>query len=141
MLSTGYVLYFENAAVRVLEHPIGFAIFQYKLGPRAFTDLESALVHVNNLLHRRQWYRVLNDQRQMVPFSEEEITHVSEFWRTHLNHYHQGICVAVLMAHDVFARLAASQMRHYHQTVALTITYRLFEDEAEAAVWLRELPA
>jgi hypothetical protein len=135
MLSNGYALYFNNAAVRVLEHPHGFAIFQYLPGPRTLTDLQAAVTHVNRLLLRRAWGRVLNDQRQMVPFTPEESAWVHNYWHTHLDQHPHGITSAVIVAQDVFARLAASQLRHDHQ--ALDIEYHVFEDEGEAVAWLR----
>jgi hypothetical protein len=139
MLSNGYSLYFSNAAVRVLEHPDDFAIFQYQSGPRALADLQAALTHLDNLLRRRQWRKVLNDQRQMMPFSEEERAWVNTYWQAHLDQHNHGLHAAVLMAQDVFARLAASQQRLEHQAAALNITYHLFEAEAEALAWLRQL--
>lgn len=137
MLSNGYALYFNNAAVRVLEHPDGFAIFQYLPGPRNLTDLQAAVTHINRLLHRRAWGKVLNDQRQMVPFTPEESAWVCNYWRTHLAEHPHGITSAVVVAQDVFARLAASQLRHDHQAAALAIEYHVFEAEGEAVAWLR----
>ena len=139
MLSTGYSLYFENAAVRVLEHPAGFAIFQYQAGPRSLADLQAAVTHFDNLLHRRHWSMVLNDQRRMQAFTQEETAWIKAYWRTHLDRHPNGLYAAVLMPQDVFARLAAGQLRHDHQTNAPGISYCLFDDGANALAWLKQV--
>ena len=138
MLSTGYALYFENAAVRVLEHPSGFAIFQYQPGPRALLDLQAALTHLGNLLRQRAWHTVLSDQRRMQPFAKEETAWMAEFWAAYLARQDGGLRAAVLVAHDVFARLASSEFRHSNQQATLNITYRTFEEEPDVLAWLTQ---
>lgn len=130
-------LYFENAAAAVREHPAGYVVFEYKPGKRAFTDLQAVLQHLSNLLRRRDWHRILGDQRTMTPFTEQETAWIVDYWLDVTRQRPGGIYAAVLLAEDVFARLAATQLRHENKQAALT--YRLFEDEAEAATWLGQL--
>ena len=131
-------VYFENAVARLLEHPDGYAVFEYKPGPRIFTDFQAALTHTGNLLRRYDWYKILGDQRLMEPFTEQETKWVTEYWLAHNRQRVGGIYAAVLLAENVFARLAANQLRHEAQAAALT--YRLFDTAADAAAWLQQLP-
>ena len=130
-------IYFENAVATLREHPDGYVVFAYKPGKRELTDLQAILTHLRNLLNRRNWYKILGDQRLMSPFTEEENAWIIEYWLTVTRQRPGGIYAAVLLANDVFARLAANQLRHENRESALT--YRLFEHELEAAAWLTRL--
>lgn len=131
-------LYFENAVATLREHPSGYAIFEYKPGKRSFTEFQAALTHLSNLLRRHDWHKILGDQRRMTPFTEEENAWVVDYWLDVTRQRPGGIYAAVLLADDVFARLAATQLRHENKQAALT--YRLFDEEIAAAAWLRQLP-
>jgi hypothetical protein len=137
MFATSLPLYFENAAGRLLEHPDQYVVFQYKAGPRKFSDLQALLTHTGILLRRHNWHKLLGDQRLMAPFTPEESQWIVEYWLDTRHQRTGGIYGAVLLAHDVFARLSMNQVMHEAQAAAMT--YRLFEDEAEAAAWLRGL--
>jgi hypothetical protein len=137
MYSASLPLYFENAAGRLLEHPNQYVIFQYHPGKREFTDLQALLTHTGILLRRNKWHKVLGDQRQMAPFTEQESKWIVEFWLDGGRQQQEGLYGAILLAHDVFARLSMNQIMHEAQASALT--YRLFEDEDEATSWLRKL--
>jgi hypothetical protein len=130
-------IYFQNAAATLREHPNGYVVFEYHAGKRNFTDFQAALTHTGNLLHRRDWNRILGDQRLMSPFTEEESTWVTTYWLAQNRQRPSGVYAAVLLANDVFARLSATQVRHEAKAAALT--YRLFDEEAEAASWLLQL--
>jgi hypothetical protein len=138
MYSTSLPLYFENAAGRLLEHPNEYVIFQYHPGKREFADLQALLTHTGILLRRNNWYKLLGDQRLMAPFTPEESRWIVEYWLDTRHQRPGGIYGAVLLAHDVFARLSMNQVMHEAQAAAMT--YRLFEDEAQATAWLRGLP-
>jgi hypothetical protein len=137
MYSIGYSLYFENAAGRLLEHPDQYVIFQYHPGPRTFTDLQALLTHMGILLRRNNWHKLLGDQRLMAPFTKEESQWIVEYWLASPQQRVGGLYGAIIVAHDVFARLSMSQVMHEAQ--ASSLTYRLFEDQALADAWLREL--
>jgi len=138
MYSASLSLYFENAAGRLLEHPDHYVVFQYHAGKRKFTDLQALLTHTGILLRRNNWHKLLGDQRLMVPFTEEESKWIVEYWLDGPQQRDGGLYGAILVAHDVFARLSMSQIMHEAQ--AASLTYRLFENEKEATTWLRQLP-
>ena len=137
MPHTGLPIYFENAAATLHEHPDGYVIFKYKPGKREFADMQAVLTHLGNLLRLRDWFRILGDQRLMSPFTEKENAWIVNYWLDVTRHRSGGIYAAVLLAEDVFARLAATQVRHQNKAAALT--YRVFEQEAEATAWLQQL--
>ena len=124
-------IYFENAVATLREHPDGYVVFEYHPGPRLFAEFQAVLTHTGNLLRRKQWHKILGDQRLMTPFTEQETAWITNYWLDHARHRAGGIYAAVLLANDVFARLAATQLRHEAKAAALT--YRLFESEADAA--------
>jgi hypothetical protein len=121
----------------VLEHPDGYVVFQYHPGPRKFHHLQALLVHTRNLLQRNQWHRMLGDQRLMAPFTDEETAWIVENWLDPSQHGPKGIYGAVLLAHDVFARLSNAQVMH--EAHASALTYRVFDSEEAAAAWLRQV--
>ena len=130
-------LYFENPAGRLLEHPDGYAIFQYHPGPRQFHHLQALLTHTLNLLQRNGWHRMLGDQRLMAPFTEEESAWIVDHWLDPSRHGSMGLYGAVLLAPDVFAHLPHDQVMHDAKAAALT--YRLFDTEEAAVAWLQQL--
>ncbi len=138
MPSASLPIYFENAVAQLREHPAGYVVFEYKPGKRQFAEFQAVLTHLSNLLRRRDWYKILGDQRRMSPFTEQENAWVVNYWLDVTRQRPGGIYAAVLLADDVFARLAATQLRHENKEAALT--YRLFDDQQEADTWLRRLP-
>ena len=70
----------------------------------------------------------------MSPSTEEETTWVAEYGLDVTRQRPSGIYAAVLLADNVFARLAATQLGYENEQAALT--YRLFNDEDESATWL-----
>lgn len=137
MTTPSLPVYFENAAAKLREHPDGYVVFEYKPGVRQLADFQAMLTHTGNLLRRKNWYKILGDQRLMAPFTEEETAWVTGYWLDHTLQRPGALYAAVLLANDVFARLATTQFRHEARVAALT--YRLFEHEAEAAAWLRQI--
>jgi hypothetical protein len=130
-------LYFENSVGRLLEHPEGFVIFQYHPGQRQLSDLQALLTHTRNLLERNQWHRMLGDQRQMVPYSDEERAWIISHWLDSSRQRPGGIYGAVILASDIFARLSMDQVTQEAKSSALT--YRYFDNEANAVAWLRQV--
>ncbi|HEX8349395.1 MAG TPA: hypothetical protein VF598_05505 [Hymenobacter sp.] len=129
-------VYFENPVGRVLEHPDGYALVQYKPGKRQLYHLQAFLTHAGHLLQRRGWYKLLGDQRFMEPFTPEESAWIVDYWLTRAR---QGSEVygAVVLPNDVFARLSVSQV--INEAKAAAMTYRLFDNEDEAKAWLLEM--
>ena len=137
MLASGLSIYFENAVGRLLEHPDGYAIFQYHPGKRQLSDLQALLAHTGRLLRRNQWHRILGDQRLMAPFTDEESAWIVTYWLDPANQPPGVLFAAVVLANDVFARLATGLMKQEVQSAALT--YRLFDGVDAAAAWLQQL--
>jgi hypothetical protein len=132
--ATGLPVYFANSAGRVLEHPAGYAVFEYAPGARQLSDLQALLIHTGQLLRRRQWHRLLGDQRRMTPFTAEESAWILGYWLDPANQHTQALYAAVLLAEDVFARLATTQL--INDAKAATLTYHMFDNEPAAAAWL-----
>ncbi|MBD2770054.1 hypothetical protein IC235_19370 [Hymenobacter sp. BT664] len=131
-------LYFENPVGRVLEHPDGYVIFRYNPGKRKLSELQAVLAHTRNLLARNRWNRLLGDQRLMAPFTDEESAWIVDYWLDSSRQGPNGLYGAVLLAHDVFARLSNAQVMH--EAKASALTYRVFDTEEAAVAWLKQLP-
>lgn len=137
MLTASSRIYFENPVGRILEHPSEYAVVAYNAGPRQLSHLQAFLTHTGQLLRRNGWFKLLGDQRLMSPFTEEEQKWIVEYWLAHA--HETGLYGAVLVPHDVFARLSVSQVMTEARAAALT--YRMFDDEATAKSWLNSLSA
>ena len=127
-------LYFENSTGRIWEEPAGYLRLDYRPGPRELVPFKALLTHGAQALSRRQWHHMLVDQREMSPFNPVEQTWMTNEWLPRAvseSGYRFG---AVLVAHDVFARLAMNQL--VMASRGLAHSYRLFEAEAEAEAWL-----
>jgi hypothetical protein len=126
-------VYFQNAVARLLEHPHGYAVVEYQPGPRQLADLQGLLAQLERLLGQRRWNRVLGDQRHMQPFTPEESEWIRTYWLTRGTAFHG----AVLLPHNVFARLASAQI--VLEAKAANLSYRLFDDQPAAEAWLARL--
>ncbi|MGI4834951.1 MAG: hypothetical protein ACRYFK_15975 [Janthinobacterium lividum] len=122
----------ENAAGQVLTHPTGYVVLIYKPGPRTLPDLQALITRITELLRTYNWYRILGDQRLMAPLTTAQTEWLVHYWQQHGPLY-----AAVILAQDVFARLAASQLKQ--QISDTGITYRQFADEAAAVRWLGQI--
>lgn len=137
MLTLSLRLYFENPVGRILEHPDGYAVVQYKAGPRQLDHLQAFLTHAGRLLQSRGWHKLLGDQRLMAPFNDTERSWITEYWLDRKDKEAHPLYGAVLLPDDVFARLSVSQIMQ--EARAASMTYRLFQDLEEAEAWLRQL--
>ena len=128
-------LYFENSIGRIWEEPEGYLRLEYCTGPRETAQFRALLTHVAQALSWRRWEKLLIDQRLMVPFAPSEQQWMVTEWLPHAvneSGYRYG---AILMAHDVFARLSMNELIFGSRDLAHT--YRTFEVEEEAVAWLR----
>ncbi|QNH61286.1 hypothetical protein [Hymenobacter sediminicola] len=130
-------LYFENPVGQLWEDSNGYAIVQYHAGKRKLEELQAFLNHAARLLHSRGWHKLLGDQRVMSAFTEEERVWITDNWLNTAASEGKSFYGAVLIAHDVFARLSMNLVMTEARESALT--YRLFESETEAHAWLRQL--
>lgn len=127
-------LYFENSAGRIWEEPEGFVRLEYRSGPREQLPFRALLTHTAQALPRRQWSKILVDQREMSPYNPSEQEWMTNEWLPRAvqeNGYRFG---AILLAHNVFARLVTNQF--VTASRRLPHTYRTFETDEEAMVWL-----
>jgi len=124
----------ENGAGLVLEHPAAYMLLTYKPGRRTLADLQALITYIGHQLHRNGWHRILGDQRLMTPLSPEQSAWLAAYWHTYTQQYPGRVYAAVVHAHNVFARLAVSQLRQ-DMSIA-NITYSSFADEAAAVTWL-----
>ena len=130
-------LYFENNAGRLWEEPEGYLRLEYKPNPRETEQFRALLTHAAQALSRRHWANILIDQRLMAPFNPDEQSWMTGEWLPKAVHEHGYRHGAVLVAHNVIARLAMTQL--VFGTRDLPHTYRTFEGESEALAWLRSM--
>jgi hypothetical protein len=134
MPATHRTVYFENAAGRIWTEPAGYLRLDYHAGRRSEVEFRALLTHVRQAMSRHGRGRVLINQRQMAGFSPAEERWMVEEWLPLAiaeNGYRYG---AVLMADDVFARLAMSNI--VLATQGRGHEYQHFADEDEATKWL-----
>ncbi|RPD45226.1 hypothetical protein DNI29_17695 [Hymenobacter sediminis] len=132
----GLPLYFENPIGRLYEHPDGYAIIAYNPGPRQLATFQAFLQHLENMLRRHGWNKILADHRQLTPFTEEEHVFLHEHWLQTSHASGQQMLTAVLISAEQLAELPAEQQQTAHVG---TLTYHLFADVASATAWLRPL--
>ncbi|GAB3590088.1 hypothetical protein [Hymenobacter daeguensis] len=136
MPKTKRSLYFENGSGRVWEEPEGYLRLEYFAGPREAVQFRALLTHTAQAMSRRQWGRMLIDQREMAPFNPSEQDWMTNEWLPRAVTEHGYRYGAILVAHNVFARLATNQFVMASRN--LPHLYRTFETEETAAAWLLE---
>lgn len=138
MPSTTLRVHYESAVGRLLEQPAGeYIVVEYSAGPRKISDLQAFLHYAGLLLERRGWHKLLGDQRLMSPFTPEESKWITSHWLSRDQQRNSALYGAVLLPHDVFARLSVSQIMN--EAKAASMTYRLFTEKADAVAWLQQL--
>lgn len=136
MLTPGRSLYFENSAGRVWEEPASYIRLEYRAGTREVAQFRALLTHTAQALSRRQWSKILVDQREMAPYNPVEQDWITNEWLPRAvreNGYRFG---AILVAHNVFARLVTNQFITASRD--LPHTYRTFEADEAAVAWLAD---
>ncbi|MFC6221881.1 hypothetical protein ACFP2F_01410 [Hymenobacter artigasi] len=136
MIKANRSLYFENSIGRIWEEPEGFLRLEYRAGPREQVQFRALLTHTAQALSRRQWSKMLVDQREMSPYNPSEQDWMTNEWLPRAVKENGYRCGAILLAHNVFARLVTNQF--VMASRSLSHTYRTFETEDEAMVWLLE---
>lgn len=135
---SGLPLYYQNPIGRLYEHSDGYVVVDYNAGTRLKIDYLSFLQHLEHLLKRRGWNKMLANQRLMAAFTEEELTWIRGQWLTVSHALQREMVAAVLLPADVFARLAVSTLMQSAREGALV--YRVFNDAQTAAEWLCQVP-
>ncbi|MGI4738593.1 MAG: hypothetical protein ACRYG7_25770 [Janthinobacterium lividum] len=134
MLAPTPTIYFKNTVGCIWEEPAGYLRLDYYPGVREQTQFKALLTHVRQAMIRRGWNRLLVNQQQMSPFTPVEEAWMTTEWLPQTVReagYRYG---AVLVARDVFARLAMSSLLPTSRK--LGHLYRNFEHETEAVGWL-----
>ena len=134
MPTAARTIYFENGAGRIWEEPTTYLRLEYRAGPREEVQFRALLNHLAQALVRRGWNSILVDQRHMTPFSPSEQAWMLSEWLPRAVREHGYRYGAVVVAHNVFARLAMTPLvLSAHE---LGHTYRTFETVADAEEWL-----
>ena len=137
MIPAARTIDFENSVGRIWEEPEAYLRLEYRPGPREELQFRALLNHLAQALVRRGWDSVLVDQRAMTPFSSDEQAWMMSQWLPRAVHESGYRCGAVVVAHNVFARLAMMQLVLGSRD--LPHTYRTFENDADAVAWLLEM--
>lgn len=127
-------IYFKNSIGCIWEEPQAYLRLDYYPGLREEAQFRSMLTHLRHAMQRRGWSRVLINQQQMSPFTPVEESWMVNEWlpqAVHENGYRYG---AVVVAHDVFARLTMNSLLVTSRKIGHL--YRNFEGENEAVDWL-----
>ncbi|MCI1187932.1 hypothetical protein MON38_10920 [Hymenobacter sp. DH14] len=130
-------LLFTNAAGQLHEDPAGFLRATWGSAPRPSAAVQELFERMLLVLQHRQWARILVNQSQMRAFTPEEQRWVAHDWlpRAVVAGYRYG---AVVVSPVAMVRLATSFITT--SVMGLPLTYRSFDDEAEAESWLEQQP-
>jgi len=134
MPAASRTIYFKNSVGCLWEEPEAYLRLEYDPGPREEVQFRALLTHVRQAMQRRSWSRLLINQQKMSAFTPSEESWMVNDWLPQAvreNGYRYG---AVVVAHDVFARLAMTGL--VMTSRKLGHTYRNFEHEKEAVDWL-----
>lgn len=127
-------IYFKNNTGCVWEEPQGYVRLDYTPGVREETQFRALLTHARQAMRRHSWNKMLINQQQMSAFTPTEERWMIHEWLPQAvqeDGYRYG---AVIVAHNVFARLATANL--VLSSRQLGHIYRNFEREEEAVVWL-----
>lgn len=130
-------IYFKNSAGCIWEEPAHYVRLDYYPGPRQEAEFKALLTHARRAMQRHGWGRLLINQQQMTPFTPTETSWMVNEWLPQAVReagYRHG---AVVVADDVFARLAMTGLAPTSRQ--LGHTYRNFEEEEKAIEWLANI--
>lgn len=134
MAAASRTIYFKNNAGCLWEEPQGYLRLDYNAGIREEAQFRALLTHARQALRRNGWSRILVNQQLMSAFTPTEESWMTTEWlplAVRENGYRHG---AVIVAHNVFARLAMSSL--VLNSRQLGHVYRNFEHDEEAIKWL-----
>jgi hypothetical protein len=127
-------IYFKNNAGCLWEEPEAYIRLEYYAGVRSETQFQALLTHAQQAMKRHSWSRMLINQQAMSAFTPTEETWMINEWLPRAVReagYRYG---AVVVAHNVFARLAMTGI--VMTSRKLGHQYRNFEHEPDAIAWL-----
>lgn len=127
-------IYFKNNAGCLWEEPEGYLRLDYLPGVREESQFRALLTHARQAMRRHGWARMLVNQEQMSAFTPSEERWMITEWLPQAvqeDGYRYG---ALLMAHNVFARLATANL--VLSSSQLNHVYRNFQHNKDAVAWL-----
>jgi hypothetical protein len=135
-MSAARTIYFKNSAGCLWEEPAAYIRLDYYAGVRSETQFQALLTHAQQAMKRHGWTRMLVNQQAMSAFTPTEESWMINDWLPRAVRdagYRYG---AVVVAHNVFARLAMTGL--VMTSRKLGHLYRNFEHEPDAITWLLE---
>jgi hypothetical protein len=135
-MSAARTIYFKNSAGCLWEEPAAYIRLDYYAGVRSETQFQALLTHAQQAMRRHGWNRMLVNQQAMSAFTPTEENWMINDWLPRAVRdagYRYG---AVVVAHNVFARLAMTGL--VMTSRKLGHLYRNFEHEPDAITWLLE---
>ena len=136
MSAASRTIYFKNNAGCLWEEPQAYIRLDYYPGARDEVQFQALLTHAQQAMRRHSWSKMLVNQQQMSAFSPSEESWMINEWLPRAVREAGYRFGAVVVAHDVFARLAMNSV--VMSSRKLGHLYRSFEHEAEAIAWLLE---
>ncbi len=136
MSAASRTIYFKNSAGCLWEEPEAYLRLDYYPGARNEAQFQALLTHAQQAMRRHGWSKMLINQQEMSAFSPSEENWMINEWLPRAVRevgYRFG---AVVVAHNVFARLAMTSV--VMTSRRLGHLYRSFEHETEAVAWLLE---
>jgi len=127
-------LYFENDLASISSHLSGYVQLTYHPNKYTLEDLRTVLRHTGDLLLQHQWHMLLEDHRQLVLLTAEQQGMMVRYWQQQTRLLNRPLCVATVLAQNVFARLSIAALQH--ELRATGINYRSFGDSAAASSWI-----
>ncbi len=134
MPAASRTIYFKNSAGCIWEEPQGYVRIDYSPGIREEVQFRALLMHARQAMRRQSWNKMLVNQQQMSGFTPTEESWMVKEWlpqAVQQDGYRYG---AILMAHNVFARLSTANL--VLSSSQLGHVYRNFERDEDAIGWL-----
>lgn len=134
MPAASRTIYFKNNVGCIWEEAQGYVRLDYNPGIREEAQFRALLTHARQAMRRHGWGKMLVNQQQMSAFTPKEESWMINEWLPQAvreDGYRYG---AVLVAHNVFARLATANL--VLGSRQLGHVYRNFEREEDAVAWL-----
>lgn len=132
------LIYFQNAAGKVFEHPEGYAYVQMAASmARESREITALIAHTSRLLLLRNWHRLLADQQLMLPLHREEKKWLVDYWLPGKVDRPERIILAAVVPTDKAAQQATRQL--WREVPPTYVEYHGFERLAEAQAFLEDL--
>jgi hypothetical protein len=125
-------LYYENAMGHIYAHPAGYALLHHHPGSRSLLDFQDFLIHTGRLLQRRRWHKMLSNQRQLAPYTEDEQALLLDYWQA--RHFTHGRTISAVLLGPI--DITACTFTQVWEEAQSSVPYCLFDGEITAAATL-----